>query len=350
MSITSSSMKLIPPGITVILFALLQACSGSNDAGHKGKSPQKQVSTAVAVMRSIQVVETLPGTIQAQRSARIHNQQAGIVDKILAFQGDKVKKGSLLAKLDDKLLSAQRDKAHATLEQAKLDLTRAETLAGTKLISEDALAQARTRFAIAQADAKLAQAQFDFSRISAPFNGVISERLFGEGDGLANQTHLYTLLDTQRLKAVVAVPEHLLSQLSLKQTAHISIDSASLQNIPGKIIRVSPALNEFTRQGEVEIEISPVPAGMLPGQIGQITLQGDQSSRLMIDFDALRHDTSGAYVYVLQVDKVKRMNVKTGIQQQGAIEILQGINAGDSVVINGFTGLHDDKTVTVAKP
>ncbi|HEX5637940.1 MAG TPA: efflux RND transporter periplasmic adaptor subunit [Gammaproteobacteria bacterium] len=341
-------MKLIPKTPLVILLLLLQACSGDKAADDKGKSSPKQVSTSVAALRDTQIIETLPGTIEARRSARIHNQQAGVIDQILAFQGDKVKQGALLARLDDKLLSAQRDKAMATLEQGKLDLKRAEALADNKLISDDALAQARTRVAIAQADARLAQAQFDYSRITAPFNGVISERLVDEGDVVANQTPLFTLLDTQNLKAIVSVPENLLVQLAVNNTASITIDSARLKDIPGRITRVSPALNEQTRQGEIEIEISPVPAGMLPGQICQVNLQGRQTATLMVDFDAIRHDTGGAFVYVLQADKVQRVGVQTGVQHEGHIEIVHGIQAGDVVVIKGFTGLHDGKAVTLA--
>ena len=341
-------MKFILKTSLVILLPLLHACSGDNAADDHGKSQPKQVSTAVAALHDTQITETLPGTIEAQRSARIHNQQAGVIDRIFAFQGDKVKQGSLLARLDDSLLAAQRDKANASMEQSKLDLKRAETLADNKLISDDALAQARTRFAIAQADARLAQAQFDYSRISAPFNGVISERLIDEGDVVANQTPLFTLLDTHSLKAIVSIPEHLLSHLSVNHSVSIRVDSANLHNVPGKITRISPALNEQTRQGEIEIKISPVPAGMLPGQICQITLQGNTSSRLMIDFDAIRHDNNGAYVYVLQADKVQRVGVQAGIQQDGYIEILQGVSAGDIVVTKGFTGLHDGKAVAIA--
>lgn len=347
MSHTAASMKIIRIPTLVISLLLLSACSGDT-SGNKAKSSQKQVNTAVAALHDTQIIETLPGTIEARRSARIHNQQAGVIEKITAYQGDKVKQGAILAQLDDKLLAAQRDKASATLQQSKLDLKRAETLASSKLISEDALEQARTRFAIADADAKLAQAQFDYSRITAPFNGVISERLVDEGDVVANQTQLFTLLDTHSLKAVLPVPEHLLSQLSIITGASINVDSARLQNIHGKITRISPALNEQTRQGEIEIEISPVPAGMLPGQICQITLQGNKSSRLMIDFDAIRHDNNGAYVYVLQADKVQRVSVQSGVQQDGYIEILQGIKAGDVVVTRGFTGLHDGQTVIAA--
>lgn len=340
-------MKLILKTHLVILFLLLQACSGDK-AGDNAKSQPKQVSTAVAARHDTQIIETLPGTIEARRSARIHNQQAGIIDRILAFQGDMVKQGALLARLDDKLLAAQRDKALATLEQSKLDLKRAEALATNKLISDDALAQARTRVAVAQADARLAQAQFDYSRISAPFNGVISERLIDEGDVVANQTHLFTLLDTHSLKALVSVPENLLAQLAVNNKASIHIDSARLHNIPGRITRVSPSLNQQTRQGEIEIEISPVPDGMLPGQICQVSLQGQPVSSLMVDFDAIRHDTGGAYVYVLQGDTVQRVGVQTGIQQAGKIEIVQGLNAGDVVVTKGFTGLHDGKNVAIA--
>ena len=70
----------------------------------------------------------------------------------------------------------------------------------------------------------------------------------------------------------------------------------------------------------------------------------------MIDFDAIRHDRDGAYVYLLQAGKVKRVKVQAGMQQDGYIEILQGVVAGDQVVTKGFTGLLDGKAVTVSNP
>lgn len=351
MSITSASMKIIHFPTLVILLTLLHACSGDTASEGQGKS-QQLVSTAPAELRDIQISETLAGTLQARRTARIHNQQAGIVSRIHAFPGDKVKQGALLARIEDTLLAAQRDKANAVLDQARLDLQRAEKLAASQLIAEDALARARTGVAMAQADAKLAQAQFDYSRITAPFDGVISERLVDEGDVVAAQTQMFTLLDTRSLKAQVFVSENLLPQLAVNDVATINIESGNMQdseqNFKGRITRIPPGLEPETRQAEIEIEISQAPAAAMPGQICQVSLQGKKIKKLMIDFDALRHDSNGAFVYVLHDSKAKRVAVRAGIQHDAYIEILQGINAGDVIITKGFTGLHDGKTVTLA--
>ncbi|MDQ1363253.1 MAG: rane fusion protein multidrug efflux system, partial [Pseudomonadota bacterium] len=193
MSITTASMKIIHFPTLVILLAMLQACSGDSPPGNQGKSAAQYASSAAVELREQSTSETIAGTLQARRTARIHNQQAGVVSRIHAFTGDRVKQGALLAQLDDKLLAAQRDKANAALEQARLDMHRAEALSKNNLIAEDALARARTAVAMTQADANLAQAQFDYSRIIAPFDGIISERLVDEGDVVANQTHIFTL-------------------------------------------------------------------------------------------------------------------------------------------------------------
>lgn len=352
MSITSASMKIIHFPTLVILLSLLHGCSGDSSSEGQGKSSPQLVSTAPAELRDIQISETLTGTLQARRTARIHNQQAGIVSRIHAYPGDRVKQGALLAQLEDKLLAAQRDKANAAMEQSRLDLQRAEKLAENKLIAEDALARVRTHFTMAQADANLAQAQFDYSRITAPFDGVISERLVDEGDVVAAQTQMFTLLDTRSLKVQVFVSENLLSHLAIHDEATINIESGNRQNteqnFKGRITRIPPGLNPDTRQAEIEIEISPAPAFALPGQICRVNLHGKNTKKLMIDFDALRHDNQGAFVYVLHDKQVKRVAVRAGIQHDTYIEVLQGINPGDAVITKGFTGLHDGKTVTLA--
>lgn len=345
-------MKNIRNLTPAILLLLLQACSDESANGNSGKASQQMVITTTAVLRDSQISESLTGTLQAQRTAKIHNQQAGIVTRIHAFPGDRVNQGALLARFDDKLLAAQRDKANAILEQARLDLQRAEKLASSQLIADDALARTRTGFAIAQADAKLAQAQFDYSRISAPFAGVLSERMVDEGDVVAAQTQLFTLLDTRSLKAQIFVTENLLPQLDVNDAVSLTIESDSNQNsvqtFKGRISRVPPGLDPDTRQAEIEIEISPAPATAMPGQLCRVTLQGKKISRLMIDFDALRHDNLGAFVYVLHDNTVRRTTVQSGMQQDGYIEIVRGINAGDVVISKGFTGLHDGQTVAIA--
>ena len=334
--------------VAVLAFiSLLPACSEDDSSARHAKSAQV-VATDTVALRNFAITEKLSGNLQPWRSARIHSQLAGTVAHIFAYPGDQVKRGALLAQLDDSLLAAQHDKALALRDQAKLDLQRAESLASNKLLAEDALARARTAYAISQADAKLAQVQFNFSRITAPFDGVMDERLIDEGDVVANQTLLMTVLDVQRFKVQVFVSEALLPQLVMHASVNLQLDSAApAVNFSGRITRIPPGLNALTRQAEIEITIDNAPASAMPGQICRITLQGKNSSRLMTSFDALRHDTQGAFVYRVVANKVQRVTVQTGVQQDGAIEIVHGLNAQDQVVTKGFTGLQDGKAITL---
>ncbi|MDQ1362818.1 MAG: rane fusion protein multidrug efflux system, partial [Pseudomonadota bacterium] len=168
-----------------------------------------------------------------------------------------------------------------------------------------------------------------------------------------NQTHIFTLLDTSRLKAQVFVSEDLLPQLAVNDMATINLESAGKKNMAqdfnGRITRIPPGLDPQTRQAEIEIEINPVPAGAMPGQLCNVTLHGKKIKKLMMDFDALRYDNHGAFVYVVRDNRVQRTAVQTGIQQDNSIEILQGVNAGDMVITKGFTGLQDGKTVNMTE-
>lgn len=335
----------------IILCCLaLHACSddsSSNDAAKK--SAGHLVSATVAALHEIRLEETLPGTLEAQRVVRIFNQEEGVLTRLNVREGDRVKQGELLAQLDDSLLRAELARAEANLKQAQLDLQRQENLAAQKLTSDDAVARARTAAAIAEAETDLQRTHVQHTRITAPFAGVISERLLEAGDVAPTHSHMFTLIDTRQLKARVQVSEWLLPQLALHDRVSIVVDALGAHTFSGKISRIYPAIDTGTRQGTIEIEFNPHNAEVLPGQMCRVSLQGRPISRLMIDFDAVRHDNDGAFVYVIREQQAKRVGVQTGVQQQGLIEIVQGIQAGDKVITKGFTGLHDGKPVTESK-
>jgi membrane fusion protein (multidrug efflux system) len=320
----------------------LAACSGDSSSGHaSGQSDGHKVSTAIASMQDVRLSDTLPGTLEALRTVRIFNQEEGMLVQLHAREGDRVKQGQLLAQLDDRLIRAELSRAEANLKQAQLDLQRQENLAAQKLTSEDAIARARTAAATAQADAELYRTHLLYTRITAPFAGLISERYMEAGDVTPKLSHLFTLIDTRLLKAKVFVPENLLPYLALHDAVSVEVDAEGNQTFNGKISRIYPALDSSTRQGTIEIEFDPGENSVLSGQMCRVVLQGRASSRLMIAFDALRHDNDGAFVYVIKDQHARHVPVQTGVQQQDLIEIMQGLAAGDVVVTKGFTGLHD---------
>ncbi|TNF35233.1 MAG: efflux RND transporter periplasmic adaptor subunit, partial [Gammaproteobacteria bacterium] len=258
--------------------------------------------------------------------------------------------GAVIATLDDALLKEELGKATATLKQAQLDLKRLTNLTPRSLASEDQLAKAATAVEIARAEVSQFQTRLSRTRIHAPFDGIISERLVEPGDVLPIHQHILSIIDTSSLIARIYLSELLLPLVNVGDPVQIKIDALGNQQFDGQVIRTHPTIDANTRRGVIEIELKPVPEGALPGQLCRVTLNTQKVARLMIPFDAVRYDNSGSFVFVILDNKAVRKNIKTGLQSDTDIEILDGLQPGDVVVTKGFFGLKNNAQVSISNP
>lgn len=264
------------------------------------------------------------------------------------YEGDRVSAGEVLARQDDSLLEAQFQKAQAQRRQAEADLRRLDQLQGRKLVSEDEQARAATAVEVASAEEKLLHTRLAHTRLHAPFAGVISARLAEPGDVLPTFSHILTLTDPSSLVTEVKVSELLLPTLVVGDTAQVRIDALGSRDFEGRISRIFPTIDADTRQGTLEVVLEPAPAGARPGQFCRVKLQGRPVPRLSIPFAGLRRDLQGEFVYRLaDGGTAQRRAVITGLNLGDRIEVLEGLEAGMRVVVQGFLGLSDGMAVQI---
>lgn len=335
--------------ISLLLPSLLLSGCGDN-AGNK---PQRTASAHLvevseAQMRDLSATRTLTGTLQAIREVNISNQVTGLLTELPVYPGDQVTAGQTLARLDDRLLKAEVEKAAANLNQARVDLRRLQDLAPRKLASESDIAQAQTAKNIAESELKLKRTQLDYTHITAPFAGVVSQRLVEPGDVLPMHTHILSLLDTTQLKAEISLSELLLPLIDEGNDVEIKIDALGEQIFNGTITRIFPAIDKNTRRGIIEIMLDPVPVGARAGQLCRVTIKTRNRERLMIPYDAVRFDKQGSFVYLIENEQVKQREITTGIQLGEQIEILNGLAAQQRIVSKGFFGLKDGMKIREA--
>ncbi len=331
---------------------LLGACSDENSANKAKAGPTPlQVEATTVTRQSLGQAITRTGTLRAEQEVKLLAEEEGRVATLKVYEGDRVNKGDLLLQLDDSQLRAEVKKATAQRKQARLDVRRLERLQNSKLISEDELARARTAFDIASAEEDLLQARLDNARITAPFDGVISQRLVEPGDIAAKFTHLLTLTATDTLLAELTISELLLPGVAVGDEVTIMLDALGDQRFNGTVLRVHPTVDSVTRQGIVEIRISEPPEQAKPGQLCRAQLKLRPQPRLLLPFSGLRRDTQGEFVYVIDNEqKARRTAVRSGIHLDNAVEILDGLKEGDHVITNGFLGLADGMLVQAVQP
>jgi RND family efflux transporter MFP subunit len=340
------------PLLLIISFILaLAGCQEQPPSRPAMKKPRAHLVEVEQVeWRPVSTAHERTGSLRSRRLVRIHNQEEGRIIDLPHFEGDLVQAGELLVSMEDALLKAQLAKARATTAQAHLDLERISNLVERRAASRDELAQVNTRLEVAQAEEQLLQTRLGYTRVTAPFRGLVSHRFVEPGDAVAKHTHLLTLIDPESLVTEIRISELLLPHIAAGDQARVRIDALGDRQFSGRVLRIHPELDQATRQGLVEVILDPVPEGARAGQFARVTLDTARVQRMLIPFSAIRHDREGAFVYRLdQGGKARLTRVHTGIRVGARIEILEGLKPGQKIISRGFMGLSDGKVVKVAK-
>jgi RND family efflux transporter MFP subunit len=320
------------------------------------KKPARKVRPQLVELITLQddatrIVHERTGSLDYRRQVRIHNQEEGRITALPWFEGDRVEAGQELLRLDDSLIRAELDKAEAEVHQAQQDLKRIEDLVRRKAASRDELARTRTALEVARAEASLQRTRLEHTRINAPFAGVVTERHIEPGDVAPRHTHLLTLADPDSLYTEVRVSDLLLPHLRVGAPVKVRIDALGRTDHDGRILRIHPLVDPVTRLGTLEVLLEPVPAGARAGQFARVTLTSAEVPRMMVPFTALRRDREGEYIFLMtEQGKARRVAVRSGLRLGNRIELVSGIQPGQSVIVRGFLGLTDGKPVKVVSP
>ncbi|MEW8507545.1 MAG: efflux RND transporter periplasmic adaptor subunit [Candidatus Thiodiazotropha sp.] len=329
----------------LVLSLLIAGCSQStgDSAGNRQHKDEKR-----AHLVAIEVIESHPsailhernGTLKARQHVRIFNQEEGKITSLPFFEGDEVVMGEPIVILDEELLKSELEKAQATARQMQLNLKRQEELAKRLAVSQDELAQAKTDLRVAEAERRVLQTRLGYTRILAPFSGLVSERLVEPGDVVPRHTHLMTIINPNSLVTRILVSDLLLPQLQTGDPVTVRIDGLGEKPFAGRILRIHPQLDEKTRMGTVEVVLDPIPDGARSGQLCRVVLQTASQNRITVPFNALQRDAEGEFVYRLDTQQqAQRIAVESGLRIADRVEILQGLETGDQVITKGHNDL-----------
>ena len=330
------SKSITVPACLSIALSMLSGCEADTHNNDKGKKAAVSVEVVSVQRKQIDIRHSVAGTLEASREVQVFNQEEGTIIELPYFEGDRIKKGDLLVRLDDTLIKAEVDKSVASHKQAKLDLKRLVKLSRKKLASEDQLAQAQTGLELARAEETLQRTRLNRTRIKAEFDGIVTARLKETGNVLPVHSHVLTLIDPSSLQIKVPVSELLLFALAKDDPVSVRIDALGDQTHFGKVSRIHPTVNPETRKGIVELVLEPVPPGAVPGQLCRISIKSKSSERNVVSMSAIRHDEYGEYVYKIDnEEKARRTTVQTGYRFEDQIEIVEGLGKDDKVVVKG---------------
>jgi membrane fusion protein (multidrug efflux system) len=338
------------PLLLLIGCLVISACSEKTNVPKKPK-PDHLVEVITATNVQISIERERTGTLQALQEIQIFNQEEGRIIDLPFYEGDVIKKGDIVARMDVRLLQSQLARTQALRKKAEKDLTRMRNIANKRLMAEAEMTRAETDLAVARADEQALNTRLDYATLISPINGLVSQRLSEAGNVAERYSHLLTISDQSQLITEVSVSELLINKLNTGDAVTMYIDALAQtqqKGVKGTITRIHPNLDPVTRNGIVEIVLNPVPRGARPGQLARVMLRSQKAERLLIPFAALRRSSEGEYVfYVDDEQKASIAKVVSGLRVGSQVEILSGLAVGQQVVVRGFTNLRPNKKVAV---
>lgn len=342
---------------------VLTGCNPSTTApsGAKSDLPAHEVRIASAELRPMERTISVIGTLTAQEAATIAAQVAGQLDQNFVDLGDHVQAGQEIALIDTTTYEALANVAAANLARAQANaanaaqnLKRTQDLQREKIASASDLDSAVASAASTQAEVKAAEANealarlnLDHSRVKAPFTGIVAERIASAGDFLSVGAPIARLVQTDPLRLRLGVPERDASQVRLGQIVRLSL-AGDNQRHEGKLSRIAPSLRTDNSMLTVEADI-PNPNGLRAGAFVEAEIIiNDRENVVSIPADALITFAGLEKVVLLRDGKAVEQGVTTGRRAGRFVELLSGLTAGESVVLNP-AGLRTGQALTVVE-
>jgi membrane fusion protein (multidrug efflux system) len=338
----------------VLACLLLSACgerSSTGDRKDAAESPA-EVSTPVEVVRASRqpLLSSYAGTasLEAEREAQVVAKTSGVLLQLLVEEGDRVREGQALAQLDPERPRLEVARAEADLRRLENEFRRSEELFGAKLVSSEAHDRIRFSLETQRAAWELAKLELSYTRITAPIDGVVSQRLVKEGNFIQAQAPLFRISDFDPLQAVLNVPERELRTMRAGLTVTMAVDAVPDAAFEGVVARVSPVVDPGTGTFRVTCEFRDPSERLKPGMFGRLGVVYEQRADvLVVPREALLEGESEVAVFMVREGKATRVPVRTGARSGGMVEVVEGVAEGDSVVTVGAATLRDGASVQV---
>lgn len=376
-------VRLLTLAATGVLLMSLNSCApgGNEDAVEEAVA----VKVTLAVSGNLEQTIRLSGDILADRSVRLFGQIPDRLTEVLVDVGDQVQRGQTLARIRDDVVQAGVEQIEANLRAAQVTLAnlqdeyaRSQRLHEAGAVSNQTLESVRTQLEATRAQEEQLQAALSAARaslqnaaITAPFSGILAERYLEAGDMAGPGFPVFRLVNMQMVKVSTEISQERLGLVYPGMPARVTVSSYPGQVFVGEIVSIAPVLDPMTRMTRIEIQLENRDGRLKAGMFAEILLiVSAVEAGILVPIDALRDEyryviSSGqpssvasgsidssieAEVFVAEADRAVLRLVKVGIVGEEMVEILEGLNVGEAVIIVGKYQVTDGALIIIWNP
>ncbi len=312
-------------------------------------APKLPVEALVLTPQKLEDKLIVTGSILPNESLELRSETSGKITTLLFQEGKSVRKGDLLVNINDEEIEAQ-----LTKQRYNRKLNQDVEFRQRKLLEKDAISQeeydnALNRLKTTEADIKLLEAQLEKTRIRAPFDGVIGLRYVSEGAYISPTTIVATLYNMNPAKLEFAVPSRYSVQVTPGKKIRFTVEGDT-NRYEGEVYAIEPRIDAETRTLKIRAIADNKNGRLLPGQFVKVDLILQSiTNALLVPTQAVIPEQAGKKVFVLRNGKANEVRIETGIRTERDLEVVAGLQAGDTVLTTGMLQLRNGMDVQIVK-
>jgi len=309
--------------------------------------PSIQVATEQVRLETVQSREEVPGTIRAVDRAMIAAKVTGTIDNLPVTLGQQVTKGDLLVRILAGEISAKVLQAQAQLDQSVRDLKRERELLTKGASTSETVAALEDGVRVLQAVVSEAETMLSYTRVTAPFDGVITRKLANEGDLASPGMPLLEMENPIRFEVATDVPELLAQTVEVGTEVEVTMPGGGW-TAWSTITEMAPAADPASRTFHAKVDV-PKGTAVRSGQFARIRLPGRPIEAILIPSSAVSRYGQIERVYTVEEGRVDLRIVKTGARYGDRIEVLAGLGPSDTLILNPPADLIDGQPVEIVR-
>lgn len=311
--------------------------------------PMPVLAAPVELGPALDQVQTV-GSLLADESVTISSEIDGRIADLKFTEGQHVKKGTVLVVLDSAEWDAVVKQGEAAVILQELKFARSSELRDKKIISMQEYDEAQAALIEARAVLALARARLAKTILSAPFSGILGMRHVSPGDYVEAGQEMVNLEAIDPLKVDFRAPERYASQLAQAKRISVRVDAYPDESFEGEVYAIEPRVDTASRNISLRARISNPEGRLLPGMFAQVTVFLDQRElALWVPEQSLLPQGDKQFVYRVVDGRAVLTAVEIGLRKPGMVEIVNGLNPGDIVVMEGQLKLYDGAAVVVTE-
>lgn len=344
---------------TVLLLALiasvvvLQGCMDPVNGDETEDTPEAALAIPVEAAKvtnsDMAAFYTGTATLEADKQAVVVSQITGVVLTLNAEEADYVEAGQVLAEVETDRYALEVDRANATLKRLQTDFQRKQELFSKNLVSTEDFERVSSEYKAQVASYELAKLNLEYTRIKAPISGYISERMIRVGNLVTLHQPVFHITSYDPLLAVLHVPERELRVLDKGLQVTMSVDAWPGESFSGEVIRISPVIDTNTGTFRVTAQIFDHAKMLKPGLFGRAEILYDMHKNVpVIPRSAVITEDEMSHVFVINDEgSASRRPIQLGFEDNGLIEVVDGLVSGETVVTAGKGSLSEGTRVEV---